>query len=58
MYICQNCNKTSEPNEKFNRKTVKTRVKNYFDDKGKQIATGHEIVKEIGVCTKCSNAQE
>ena len=58
MYNCAECNKLSQPGEKLNRKVIQTRKKDYFDDKGKQVGSGFEIVREIGVCTKCSSVPQ
>lgn len=48
MFICKKCGKNSEPKEKMTKVAVQIRQRKYPNG-----STGVEIVKEIGVCSKC-----
>ena len=57
MFICQKCNKLTDPGKPQNKIVVETREKEYFErnkyGKLEVIGKGFEIVKEINVCENC-----
>jgi len=48
MFICSQCNKSSRPNEKATKLSIKTRQKTYRDG-----TVGSEIVKEVDIYQGC-----
>lgn len=63
MYRCQRCKSQSKVGEKQIKVTSETRKKTYENHirKGKKVFTikseGFEIVKELKLCTACSQTQ-
>ena len=58
MFKCDNCDRITNSSEKEGKIITKIRDKIYYEkDKfgsKKEIARGHEIVKEIKVCESCA----
>ena len=49
MFLCEKCNRQTQPGEKMHKEVIKTRPRYYPNG-----SVGWEIVKEINVCSECS----
>jgi hypothetical protein len=58
MFYCGKCQRLTDPGEKQTKQVVETRPKIYCNKEGIEVGKGWEIVKEIGVCTRCATKIE
>jgi hypothetical protein len=54
MFYCQFCNKVSKSKESPVKIITKTRNKYYYNEEGKIVGEGWEIVEEKTSCLKCA----
>lgn len=57
MFRCQQCNKSTKPNEKETKVVTKTRQVKYYDDKrdpSRITGSGYETVTELSMCEECT----
>ena len=54
MFCCQFCNSLSKSGDTPVRAITKTRDRLYYDEEGKIVGEGWEIVEEKNICLKCS----
>lgn len=57
MFKCGKCHKTTQPGESMRMLVIETRDKTYYDDYGREVGRGSEIVKEVGICEACAKSK-